>query len=239
MAIDLIKTKERRDLLNTIKLEKNIPTQKAEVVLVLDYSGSMSSLYRNGTVQDVVERILPIGLSFDDNQEVDIYIFHDEFYKLSENVTMKNVNGYVQDKVINGGYSMGGTKYAPSLKDIYNRYAKTSGGFLGLGKKESQKRQYPVYVIFITDGENNDESETDKIVKELSQHGIFIQFVGIGDSSFSYLKRLDMLQGRLLDNASFFKVSDIAKETDANLYNKLMAEFPTWTHQARSKGLID
>jgi len=234
-----MKTKERRDMLNTIKIEKNIPTQQAEVVVMLDYSGSMDSLYRNGTVQDVVERLLPIGLSFDDNQAVDMYIFSNDYHRLSKTVTMKNVNGYVQNFILNKNYRMGGTDYAPALNDIYNRYVKTSGGFLGFGKKETQKLKNPVYIIFITDGENNDESETDAIVRKLSEHGVFIQFVGIGGASFRYLKRLDNLNGRLLDNANFFEIKNISNETDANLYAKLMAEFPSWTHQARAKGLID
>ena len=39
----------------------------AKVVVVLDFSGSMSTLYRNGTVQKTINRLVPLGLTFDDN----------------------------------------------------------------------------------------------------------------------------------------------------------------------------
>ena len=49
---------------------KNIPSLSnltSRVALVLDFSGSMRNLYKNGTVQSVIERIMPIAMQFDDN----------------------------------------------------------------------------------------------------------------------------------------------------------------------------
>ena len=43
----------------------------SRVALVLDFSGSMELLYENGTVQSVIERIMPIAMQIDDNQELD------------------------------------------------------------------------------------------------------------------------------------------------------------------------
>ena len=43
---------------------------RSRVALVLDYSGSMERLYKNGTVQSVIERIMPIASQFDDNAEL-------------------------------------------------------------------------------------------------------------------------------------------------------------------------
>ena len=34
----------------------------------MDYSGSMSTLYRDGIVQELVERLFPLALEFDDNE---------------------------------------------------------------------------------------------------------------------------------------------------------------------------
>lgn len=231
--IDLIKIKERREEVLDLKKKSGLDNQKAQVILALDYSGSMSTLYSNGTVQEVVEKILPFGLAFDDNGEVDFYLFENGSKKMPENITLKNLDGYINNKVI-GKYSMGGTEYAPVLKQIFKEFS-TKKGIFGLG---SSTMNEPVYVIFITDGENSDHSATESIVKEMSNHGFFIQFVGIGSERFRFLDKLDNLSGRKIDNANFFKVSNIRTESDSSLYSSLMNEFPSWVAEARKLSLI-
>lgn len=120
--LDLIKTKERKDKVLNLMKAADIAGQKAVVILALDYSGSMSPLYTNGTVQDVVERILPLGLGFDDNGEVDFYLFENGCKKLPENLTLKNTSGYIQNKVI-GKYSMGGKFCASLHSNVYKKNA--------------------------------------------------------------------------------------------------------------------
>lgn len=238
MALDLVKVKQRRDAVLNLKKSKGIEDQKARVVLVLDYSGSMTDLYRNGTVQDTVERILPLGLAFDDDGEVDVYIFENGSRRIPDNVTLKNLNGYV-DNNIWGKYSMGGTEYAPVMRDVLKKFGNTSGGFLGIGGS-TKAAEIPTYVIFITDGENDqdDKGPAEKIIREAANHGIFWQFVGIGWASFNFLQKLDDISGRTVDNADFFKISDIRAESDATLYPKLMNEFPGWLKAARTAGVL-
>ena len=72
----------------------------------------------------------------------------------------------------------------------------------------------------------------------MSTAPIFIQFVGIGKESFSFLERLDELSGRFLDNAGFMHVNDIATVKDNELYDRLLNEFPDWLSKAREKRLI-
>jgi hypothetical protein len=98
--------------------------------------------------------------------------------------------------------------------------------------------QVPTLVFFITDGENWDQGETARVIKEASKQGIFWQFVGIGDERFEFLKQLDELQGRFIDNANFFEVNDIMKISDEQLYDRVLNEFPTWLKEAKTKGLI-
>lgn len=61
-----------------LKKEKNIDlsTHRAKVFVVIDRSGSMDSLYRSGAVQDVLTRLLPLALKFDDNGELEVYVFN-------------------------------------------------------------------------------------------------------------------------------------------------------------------
>jgi hypothetical protein len=237
MAIDLLKAKERKTTVLNLKKAAGIDGQKAQVVLAMDFSGSMGPLYANGTVQDVVERILPMGLAFDDNGEIDFYLFESHYVKVPENITLKNLDGYINNKVM-GKYQMGGTNYAPVLKAIYKDFNKKSGGILGFGGTNATLTD-PVYIIFITDGENFDHSETEEIVREMSNAGFFIQFVGIGNESFRFLSKLDDLKGRKIDNANFFKCPNISRTTDDELYSLLMNEFPGWVKQARSLKFIN
>ncbi len=56
-----------------IVLEKKQLTKvTARIGLVLDITGSMRQLYKNGTVQNVVERILAVADQFDDNGLLDV-----------------------------------------------------------------------------------------------------------------------------------------------------------------------
>jgi len=208
--------------------------QKAQVVLALDFSGSMSMMYSSGKIQTLVERLLPIGMAFDDNGEVDFYLFDDGVKKLPEALTVSNIPGYINSKVI-GKYSMGGTDYAPVIKAITKDFAEKKG-LLGLGGYKTM--DVPVYVIFITDGDTSNRSGVEEAVKEASNAGIFFQFVGIGRAGFDFLEKLDNMQGRNIDNANFFSVNDLDQKTDDELYKLLLTEFPSYVHQARAKQLI-
>ena len=196
---------------------------KSRVALVLDYSGSMGKLYRNGTVQAVIERIMPIACQFDDNQELDLWIFEDGFKRLG-GITMDNFYGYVEREIMK--YRMGCTQYSPVMKDVFNKYI------------NEEPCNVPNYVIFITDGDNSDKRNTTEFMKEASKYPIFWQFVGIGHDSFNYLEKLDDMNGRYIDNADFFQLNDIMKVTDNELYNRLLTEYPSWLIQAKQKGII-
>lgn len=260
MAIDLQKIELRKQSVIDLKKSSGLGADsKAQVVLALDYSGSMGHLYSNGVVQDTVERILPFGLAFDDNGEVDFYLFHDGSIPMPRPITKSNLDNHINNKVI-GQYDMGGTNYAPVLENIYRDFSKSQPydvpepsvekkGFFGLGKStaapvlekpaQATKMEMPVYVIFITDGNNFDKDRTEKIIRKMSNEGFFVQFIGIGHEQFAFLDKLDDLGGRLIDNVNFFKVNDIARMSDGQLYQGLMNEYPGWVKQAKSHNLID
>ena len=220
---------------------KNLDGQKAKVKLALDISGSMSTLYSSGYVQQVIERILPLGMQFDDDQSVELYLFHHGVMKVKD-INLSNVEGFVKRDIL-GKYNFGTTNYAPVINMITEDHSPSkSKGFLNslFGKKEdSVKTDLPSYVIFITDGNNDDKSAAIKAITEASQKGVFFSFVGIGYEKFQFLQELDTLQGRLLDNASFFKATDLTKISDDELYNSLLKEFPEWVKEAKIKGLIN
>lgn len=210
-----------------ISLEKKsgigFGSHRAKVAVVMDYSGSMSNLYRNGTVQNVLTRLMPLALRFDDNGELDVWIFHQSFYRI-ESMNLDNFDNYVKEEITSKGYRMGCTSYAPVLEDVLHKY------FV----EDASTSNIPTFVVFITDGNNDDKRATNNIVKESAYKNIFIQFVGIGNDSFEYLERLDDLTGRPVDNTGFIRVDDISRIDDETLFNRLLSQYPDWL---RAKGL--
>lgn len=199
-----------------LKKEKGIDLSKhrARVFVVVDRSGSMDHLYYNGAVQEVLTRLLPLGLKFDDNGELEVYVFNNYCYQLAP-MTLDNYENYVNDEILNKGYGPnGGTSYAPVIEETIKAYNDGS--------------PYPAFGIFITDGENNDRGPTDKAIRKSSKYKIFYQFVGIGYESFRYLQKLDDLDGRQVDNTAFVKVNDFAHLNDDQLFNKLLEQYPQW-----------
>ena len=210
---------------------------KARVVVVLDYSGSMRRLYDNGEVQKALHKLIPLGLTFDDNGSIDVYLFQDTYKKLSD-MTLENYDNYIKGVVNKSGYSMGGTMYAPVLKAIAygNNTDKKKGLFgklFGGKSKESDSESMvgntqPTFVLFITDGDNFDVPETTELMKQISKENMFIQFIGIGGASFSFLEQLDNLEGREVDNTGFSRMDSLVTASDNELYNNVLSQFAEW-----------
>lgn len=202
------------DMSKTSKV--NMTKHTARVALAMDYSGSMEMMFEDGSVDDVVERLLPIALKFDDNGEMESWLFSNSFKQLKP-ATIHNSDGYVKNVMLKSGMYMGGTSYAPVLKDMVRYY------------KDKHSSDIPAFIIFITDGDNSDKRDTDSVIRELSNYNVFVQFVGIGsDCSFSYLRSLDNLSGRKHDNTGFISVKDMSKMSDNELYTELLRQYKDW-----------
>lgn len=231
--------------------KKGLFNEKLNVVLALDISGSMDNMFRNGTVQQTVERLLGLGMNLDSNKSIEVYLFGVNSHYAGE-ATADNIEGYVQREIQSKYRLEGGTNYAGVMKQIGKDFAgyggataAGGGGRLGGLFKKKEVATEPkgedglgTVVYFITDGNNSDRLETRKVITDLAKHGIFWQFVGIGGASFPFLEELDDMGGRFIDNADFFKIRDIKSEPDSALYDKLLTELPSWVTEARSKNLI-
>ena len=184
---------------------------KSRVNLILDYSGSMEDMYMDGTVQEVVTKILPLALKFDDNGELDCYLFSNSFKKV-KGCTERNYHNYVRDVIKPDDHNMHGTYYAPVLRDILSH----------------DKPGIPTFTIFITDGDNSDPAMTDDIIRKYSTANGFIMFIGIGGAEFWYLRKLDTLDGRPVDNTGFVEFANIRNVDETTLYEKLLSEYASW-----------
>lgn len=225
----------------SVSLEKRgLADHVAKVCLCLDTSGSMSSLYRNGSVQRLAERVLALGCLFDDDKAIDIFLFDDRVNHAGS-MSLDNFPGLI-DRLIQRHALGGGTAYGRAIKAIREHYMGSAGS-----RSDPQTRDVPVYVMFVTDGDATDKSFATTQMKQASHEPIFWQFMGVGGGgglfgfgggSFPYLERLDDLQGRYVDNADFFAVPDPQSMSDDEIYNKMMNEYPNWLNAARRARLL-
>lgn len=224
MSIDLRKRVIDLSKKATFAANKHgIEGQRAQVVLVLDISASMNTLYKSGVIQRAIERILGLAVAFDDDGQIDLLLFGTNAYQLPA-VSLQEIEGYVA-RVILAQYKIReATNYAPPLRLLWKKY--------------HAPQPVPVFVIFVTDGGNTDRTATSEVIRELSSEPVFIQFVGIGHEDFPFLHKLDELPGRFIDNAGFMHINDLDVIKDAELYDRLLSEFPQWLKRAREKRVL-
>lgn len=212
----------------TVSLEKRQLQQlTAKVALVLDATGSMNRQYKQGRVQEVVNRLLPLAVSFDDDQALDCWAFGEHCSYLGE-VGLNNYTDFID--TVQGGWR----KWELGART--NNEAGVMKAVTDFYKKDGL--DVPVYVLFISDGGVRDTRGITDIMIRAAKLPIFWQFVGLGGRSYGILKKLDDMTGRLLDNCSFFELDDLDDVSEEALYENMLEEFPSWLKEAREIGLI-
>jgi hypothetical protein len=229
-----------------LSLEKRgLADHTAAVALCMDVSGSMLSMFLDGTVQSIIERVLALGINFDDNGAIDLFAFASKAQNVGELelAGFQGASGRIQQATACGF----GTNYAPAVDLILSHYGflkTSSGGLLGRvfggsgAAAVPPPAGQPVYVLFVTDGDCADYVPARASIVRASEHPIFFQFVGIGASKFDFLEEIDKMPGRRVDNASFFAVRNPKTIADAELYEKMMLEYPAWLTAVRRAGIL-
>jgi hypothetical protein len=198
---------------------------RARVGLVLDITGSMRTLYNNGTVQKVVERILAVASQFDDDGALDVWVYDNEFSRLNP-VTERDFEGYVNRYILENEliHKFGRNDEPPVMKDVVKKYTK------------EEISDDPAFIVFINDG--GCKRSIKPIIEGTSIKPLFWQFVGIGNGNFDFLRKIDTLEGRFVDNANFIHIEDVDAISDEQLYDMLLNEFPSWIKEAKEKGVL-
>lgn len=220
----------RKKEVHKVLLTKGAETVRARVVLVLDKTGSMRKQYNLRVVHRVVERMVPVALQLDDDGTLETYLYARSFLRLPD-LTADDLDEWPQ---------------------TYLHLAGTHGGMdydsIGHGNDEppiiaeilrTLRRGDPVptLVLFFTDGGFSKRKEITALVREASTLPAFWQFVGVGRANYGLLTALDELDGRAVDNVGFFELDDIDSVSDADLYARLLGEFPDWLRAARAAGI--
>lgn len=222
----LSKAPELVSLAKPIKVQlekKNLGNVTARVGLVMDITGSMYMAYKNGIVQEIVNKILPLAVQFDDDGQLDFWYYAKSFEHRPA-VDLGNYQTAVPDDWKDLMNDLGGSNNEPEvINDVIEFYRGT---------------HQPVYIIFITDGGMAHKDKVKKLMKLASEMPIFWQFVGVDGSNYGLLENLDELEGRYVDNAGFFALDDFRAVSNDELYDRLLNEFPVWLNEAGRLGLI-
>ncbi len=241
-----------------IVLEKrNLPKPPpTRVGLVIDGSGSMTKLYHRGVVQSAVDRLLAVASKFDDDGNLDAWMFNHQSHPLPQ-ATAGDYANYVKSKILSRYPIDGGTHLEPVMRDVTEFYfpeeiapkpatpAKAPGFWSRLfGSGSSPQLQpdaphagaakrsagIPAYVLVITDGENSDPRATERLLARGAGDGIpiFWQMVGIGDENFRFLRTAADFNA----NVGFCAIPDLAKTSDEALFERILSEkFINWIRQ--------
>lgn len=263
MNVNLTKEEAEKNFVDLTKKAENkvalagLNGQKSQVVLVMDISASMTKLFKKGIVQQITERSLALGIQFDDDGSIPVYLFGENSHE-AITLTQPDFYGFV-DREITQKYKLEyNTLYAKPIEKIINdlfpgsiqmvQPEKNKGLFKRLMGSDStptmtinglgQPVNEPVFVIFITDGNNGDKAKAEELISKAAILPMFIQFVGIGNESFSFLKKLDDLEGRIIDNAGFCHIQGIETISDDDFLGEMLNEFPEYLREAHSRGLI-
>jgi len=199
---------------------------EAAVYLVIDTSGSMRNLIKDGVVQDLGERMLGLSAALDDDGIVPTVLFNAGVRDLRHLVIGQH-QGFAKSITASGG-----TRFAPAMRAVIDYH-------------QSHEIKAPALVLFQTDGDQEDEEATSKLLVESSNLAIFWQFFGMGKTVFPRLSRLDLLRGRVVDNADLIidpcrthNGKLISVLTDEQLYSQLSVNYARWLRDAKCAGIL-
>ncbi|WP_116818288.1 VWA domain-containing protein [Pseudomonas savastanoi] len=211
-----------------VSLEKaRLTDTKARVGLVLDASGSMNPQYTRGHVQEVVDRLIPLAVHFDDDGALDCWAFGAKPQQLNA-VTLSNFQNFIRTD--HGGWKDW------ELGARINDEPKAMRMVIDYYKKSGDKT--PIYILFISDGGVHQDREITRLMTEAAKLPIFWQFVGLGGRGYGILEKLDDMGGRVVDNCNFFALDRLDEIPEEKLYDLLMEEFPDWLKAAKGAGIL-
>ncbi len=226
------------------------PNQNWQVVLLVDRSGSMGNEYRNGAVQDAVDKALGFAVIVDDDGSVPTVFFDSRLE--TKTVGLDNFHDFVNKNRIDARGSTDLTAALIEAATITGNSDLFGGGGLfsrGGSKPAIKKMDTPVFLIVVTDGRPDDTRSATDAIRRLSYRGVFIKFIFVGTNrdGWSYLESLDDdipvgvpfdRGGRLIDNVDAKKFASLGATSDDAFYDAMLDEVSTYLAAARQNQLI-
>lgn len=224
----------------------------AQVAAVFDVSGSTQELFYDGHMQKALNVLAHVAFNLDDNNNLDTFIFSNSARQISEGVVPENYVNYIKDYVTISDYGnilWRGTYYSQFIQMLIDTYESAEHEEVVEAKHNSllesaskfvksifcstpdplamvsTEENFPVFAIILTDGEDSEQEQTKARFDQYSNANIFWQFVGIGDDSFNFIKKLAVKY----DNIGFASINDLTAQSDEDLLGHMISEkFSTW-----------
>ncbi len=201
--------------------------QRAAVYLVLDHSGSMRPYYRDGSVQALADRVLAVG---------------------APGRRRAGTGGLLLHRHRRGRRDR--ARRPPRQRRADRGLARPHGADRlppGDGRRRRplprQRRHRPGPRRLPDRRRPHQQAAAERYLCKAARLPLFWQFIGFGDPhsrQFDFLRRLDELPvpgRRVVDNAGFFHAGREPRAMpDAELYDRLVGEFPKWLAAARAQG---
>lgn len=202
---------------------------RAEGVLIVDHSGSMSGDYNSGAVQTLAERFLAFVLQFDVDGNVPVVAFDDVAHP--EIVAdLNNYQGFINREIRqNGRRYMGGTDLRPPLRWL---------------REKAKVTKFPIFAALVSDGNNSNsryDDETEELFYDLSRYPVFIKPLLVRPVPF--FTKLDNYTGskRLLDNVNTQASTsqrNLLTCDDVKFADAMAEEWNTWVDAAKAAGVL-
>jgi stress response protein SCP2 len=235
----------RKEAVANVLFTKGIGDQRARVMLVLDASGSMYELYPT-TMRNSVERVVAVAAQLDDDGSMEAWRFASRSQQLPM-LELGELPHWLEHCV-----QLGEADSAPRRRlGRRSRPAYPQLEKVGVRNEEHKVlrdiREYvrvnpvpdPTLVLFFSDGGIYQDAKIEKHLIGSQEEPIFWQFIGLGtEEDYGVLERFDTLPGRTIDNVGFFSIDDIEQIDDAELYDRVLSEFPAWLRAARAANVI-
>jgi len=165
---------------------------KAELVFVIDVSGSFEHEHAEGTTSLLLQRLVPYGMVLDPDGQMDVFTFSGGARNAHYvgTVTPADSDGYIVRNVVGRVPGWGdGTTYSYVIEKALRHLGwmpQEQGGFLSrflrrpAAQAPAQKKRS--IIVFVTDGENeeSDEARTMRVLEESQERGDQVYFLFLG-----------------------------------------------------------
>ncbi len=240
-AVDLEKVRaqnpslaKKADKVGVSLSKRNLLGLRAQVILYVDRSGSMSQDYGNGTVQEIVERVLGFALQVDADGQVPVYLWETRLQDVID-VNVNNV-GSVRAEMDRRGW--GGTTMTNPFRHAI---------------EEAKNSDLPVIAIFVGDGNPTDYDlkALEELIMSTANHPLFIKFLTV--RPVPWLQEIDDVPSgagrsglfgrkksrrRIVDNFDTKDVPNPTQLTDLQFAELMTDELDTWIAAATQEGIL-
>jgi hypothetical protein len=195
MKLDL--TKSAGALRLSLEKAGIVTAPKVDLAFNLDVSGSFDDEHRGGLTQKLLSRMVPWGMVFDPNEQLDVFTFSNGERNAFHVGTINEHthDGYIASKIIDKvpGYN-GRTDYSYVIEKNLAHFA---------GKRS--------IVVHVTDGDNDDKDRTRRVLSESEarKDPVYFLFIGVSNqgSKFPFLESI----GDDYGNTGLVTIKDLEK----------------------------